>query len=148
MAWMLIAHVGATLAMTGLIWLIQCVHYPLFAQVGAEAFQEYHARHTQWITPIVGPLMLVELGTAFWLVQTPPAGLPIWQIWVGLGLVIVIWASTALLQIPLHNSLGRGLDVEAIQKLVTGNWVRTIAWSVRSVLVLWWVQLLVQESSF
>ena len=65
MAWMLIAHVGATLAMTGLIWLIQCVHYPLFAQVGAEAFQEYHARHTQWITPIVGPLMLVELGTAF-----------------------------------------------------------------------------------
>ena len=89
---------------------------PLFAQVGAEAFQEYHAKHTQWITPIVGPLMLVELGTAFWLAQTPPAGLPIWQIWVGLGLVIVIWASTALLQIPLHNSLGRGLDVEAIQK--------------------------------
>ena len=29
---------------------------------------------------------------------------------------MVIWASTALLQIPLHNSLGRGLDVEAIQK--------------------------------
>ena len=64
MAWVLIAHVGATLAMTGLIWLIQCVHYPLFAQVGAEAFQDYHARHTQWITPIVGPLMLIELGTA------------------------------------------------------------------------------------
>ena len=105
-------------------------------------------KHTQWITPIVGPLMLIELGTAFWLAQTPPAALPVWQIWTGLGLVMVIWASTALLQIPLHNSLGRGLDVEAIQKLVTGNWVRTIAWSVRSVLVLWWVQLLVQESSF
>ena len=147
MTWILIAHIGATLAMTGLIWLIQCVHYPLFAQVGAEAFQDYHVRHTQWITPIVGPLMLIELGTALWLTQTPPSVLPVWQIWTGLGLVIVIWASTALLQIPLHNSLGRGLDLEAIEKLVSGNWVRTVAWSMRSILVLWWLQLLMNKTN-
>ena len=69
------------------------------------------------------------------------------QIWTGLGLVIVIWASTALLQIPLHNSLGRGLDLEAIEKLVSGNWVRTVAWSMRSILVLWWLQLLMNKTN-
>ena len=110
MAWMLIAHVGATLAMTGLIWLIQCVHYPLFAQVGAEAFQEYHARHTQWITPIVGPLMLIELGTAFWLVQTPPAGLP------DLANLGGSWAS--------HRDLGIHSSFANPSAQLSGSWAR------------------------
>ena len=139
MGWTFILHVAATLMMTGLIWLIQCVHYPLFAQVGLEAFQEYHSRHTQWITPIVGPLMLLELGTALLLTQSPLDATPMWQLWVGLGLIVVIWLSTALLQIPLHNALGSGLNEDTIQKLVTTNWVRTVAWTLRSVLVMGWV---------
>ena len=98
--------------MTGLIWLIQCVHYP-FAQVGAEAFQDYHARHTQWITPIVGPLMLIELGTAFLLAslkrhqQPYPFGKSDGP-WAGHGDLGINGA----LQIPLHNSLGRGLTLK------------------------------------
>ena len=141
MSWGLLLHIGATLMMTGLIWLVQCVHYPLFAQVGVDSFQEYHIRHTQWITPIVGPLMLIELGTALLLAQSTELPIPMWQTWLGLALIVVIWASTALLQIPLHNTLASGLDPVAVSKLVSTNWVRTIAWTLRSVLVLGWLHI-------
>ena len=139
MSWSLALHVAATLMMTGLIWLIQCVHYPLFAQVGSDTFQAYHARHTQWITPIVGPLMLMELATGFMLLQDPPPGVSTLETWIGFGLIILIWASTALLQIPLHNTLAQGFNLEVIERLVAGNWIRTIAWSLRTGLVLWWI---------
>ena len=42
----LVLHVAATMFMVGLIWLVQIVHYPLFAHVGADTFLAYHQRHT------------------------------------------------------------------------------------------------------
>jgi hypothetical protein len=48
----------------------------------------------------------------------------------------VIWLSTALLQVPLHNLLARGLDREAVARLVQTNWIRTAAWSARAVVSL------------
>lgn len=56
------AHAGATWFMTGLIWFVQIVHYPLMGAVPGDAFrvyQELHQRRTTWI---VGPVMLVEAG--------------------------------------------------------------------------------------
>ena len=44
---LLAVHAAATWALVGLIWTVQLVHYPLFAQVGADTFRSYHARHTQ-----------------------------------------------------------------------------------------------------
>ena len=32
---LLLLHAGATFFMCGLIWFVQIVHYPLFAQVGS-----------------------------------------------------------------------------------------------------------------
>ena len=33
---LLLLHAAATLFMTGLIWFVQVVHYPLFARVGED----------------------------------------------------------------------------------------------------------------
>ncbi len=41
-----LAHITATLYMTGLIWFVQIVHYPLFARVGNAEFSAYEQRHT------------------------------------------------------------------------------------------------------
>ena len=38
-------HLAATAAMTGLIWFVQVVHYPLFAAVGADQFVAYEVAH-------------------------------------------------------------------------------------------------------
>jgi hypothetical protein len=56
---------------------------------------------------------------------------------VGLAAVAALWASTALVQMPLHASLAAGFDAEAHGRLVASNWVRTVLWTGRSGLVLW-----------
>ena len=136
---LLLVNLAATLFMTGLIWLIQLVHYPLFAQVGAERFVEYENLHRQMITPLVGPVMLVELVTAALLIVKRPETIPPFAAWTGLGLAGLIWLSTALLQVPEHGILSNGFDTAAHQRLVSTNWLRTVAWSLRSVLMLWCV---------
>jgi hypothetical protein len=81
--------------------------------------------------------MLLEAGTAFMILWRRPEGVAAFQAWLGLVLLAVIWLSTALFQVPQHNGLSRGFDMVAYRTLVASNWVRTSAWSGRSLLVLW-----------
>lgn len=137
MTLVLLVHLAATLFMTGIIWFVQIVHYPLFGKVGATGYGAYANAHAQRTTWVVGPPMLTELATAGLLVAWRPAQVMEWQAWVGLGLVGVLWASTAGLQVPQHNVLEKGYDPEAHRRLVATNWLRTACWSLRSVLVCW-----------
>jgi uncharacterized membrane protein len=136
-------HLFATFFMTGLIWLVQLVHYPLMDRVGTQQFAAYEQAHQRAIGPLVIIIMLAELGTGFALLGAQPAGLQTWQVWVGAALLGVIWLSTFLLQLPAHGALSTGFDPAVHQRLVTTNWIRTAAWSLRSGLLLWvlWKQL-------
>ncbi|MEM7480122.1 MAG: hypothetical protein AAF481_03015 [Acidobacteriota bacterium] len=129
-------HAGATLAMVGVIWFVQLVHYPLFALASERqfaGFAEAHQRRTSWV---VMPLMLTELTTAVLLLLDPPLGLDHRLLWLGIGLLAFIWISTALLQVPLHQRLTRHRDLSAIHRLVATNWLRTAAWTARGALAL------------
>ena len=132
-----LANLAATFAMAGVIWTVQLVHYPLFGRVGEAGFAAYAAGHATRITVLVGPLMLAELATAAALVWVRPAAMPVWAAVVGLVLVVAIWVSTWLVQVPLHAALARGLDATALDRLVATNWVRTAAWTARAGLALW-----------
>jgi uncharacterized membrane protein len=136
MVFFLLAHVAATWTMVGLIWFVQIVHYPLFAQVGANFFPQYETAHNRLTTWVVGPPMLVESVTALVLLLSKPGSIPPGQVWFGIVLLLVIWLSTALLQVPQHEILTRGFVADAHRWLVTSNWIRTLAWTVRGVLVL------------
>jgi hypothetical protein len=131
---LLSVHAAATWALVGLIWTVQLVHYPLFAQVGADTFRAYHARHTRLITWIVAPLMAVELGTAALLVVLGAR-----ESWLLGSLVPLsfIWLATWRVQIPLHDKLSAGFDAQAHRRLVASNWWRTAAWSIRGACVLY-----------
>ena len=120
-------HLCSTLCMTGAIWFIQLVHYPLFDHVPAQAFAAYEAAHTRLTLLLVVPLMLMELATAVWLVWRRPPGIAVESAWIGLVLLAVIWLSTALLQ---------GFSEAAYRSLVASNWIRTIGWTARSWVVL------------
>ena len=130
---MLALNLTATLFLCGLIWFVQIVHYPLFGLVPAPGFSKYageHQRRTTWV--VIVP-MLVELGTAVWLLfDSPERVLP----GAGLVLVIVIWLSTFFVQVPAHEVLGRGFDGTVHRRLVVTNWIRTAAWTLRAVLML------------
>ena len=133
---MFLLHLAATLFMTGLIWFVQVVHYPLFAGVPGEAFIPYTARHQRLTGFVVGPVMGLELATAIGLFWSPD--IPRLELWLGLGLLGIIWLSTALVQVPRHSRLGRGYDAGVIGELVNSNWLRTAAWTLRAGLVLLW----------
>jgi uncharacterized membrane protein len=137
---LLLGQAAAAFFMTGLIWIVQVVHYPLMAEVGAERFPRYERMHSRRITWVVAPPMLVEAGLAAVLVAEPPPGIPSLAPWVGLGLVGVIWLSTAFLQVPQHGVLASGFDARAHRRLVATNWVRTVAWSLRSALAVWMLE--------
>lgn len=121
-------HAAATWALVGLIWTVQLVHYPLFAQVGAEAFRSYHARHTRQIAWIVAPLMAAELLSAILLVAR---GVREPWLLASLAPLAFNWISTWRVQIPLHDRLANGFDADVHRRLVATNWWRTAAWSVR-----------------
>ncbi|MBK9385903.1 MAG: hypothetical protein IPN34_13920 [Planctomycetes bacterium] len=131
---LLLLHAASTWFLTGLIWIVQLVHYPLFAYVERARFTAFEAEHCRRISWIVMPTMLLELATAAWLVVAPPAALPLAWSWTGLALLAVIWGSTALFSVPCHRVLERGFDERAHRRLVATNWVRTLAWSARALL--------------
>ena len=136
MTLLLMVHAASTLAMTGLIWFVQIVHYPLFANVGAAAFAHYEVLHCRRTGFVVMPLMLTEIASAGWLALSPAAANSQWNVYLGLGLLLVIWLSTAALQVPCHRKLEAGFDAVTIRRLVSSNWIRTIAWTARAVLAL------------
>ena len=136
MTYVLLLQAAATLFMTGVIWFVQIVHYPLMARVGTSAFPEYeaaHARLTGYV--VIGP-MVVELVCAFLLLFRPPAAIPRSLLIIGAALVVVIWLSTFLLQVPQHDRLHHAFSAQAHARLVSTNWIRTAAWTARAVLVL------------
>ncbi|MGF1580916.1 MAG: hypothetical protein ACFCD0_16250 [Gemmataceae bacterium] len=132
----LLLNAGATLYMVGLIWFVQVVHYPMYAQVGEAQFSKYENTHVQLTTWVVLPPMLVELVTSLLLLMMAPTGIPKSWLWAGFLLVLLIWLSTFFLQVPQHDRLARGFDGATHQFLVRSNWIRTIAWSLRGLLVL------------
>lgn len=134
-------HAGATLALIGLIWTIQIVHYPLFANVGAEQYADYQTSHMSRITYVVAPLMLIELGAAIYFVFVSYESINVSYFRFGLALVLIIWASTMFIQSPIHGRLAQAFDADLVKNLVLTNWIRTICWTLRGALVLWMIWL-------
>ena len=118
--------------LVGLIWTIQILHYPAFALIKEENFLKFHSSHSTSITYIVGPMMILELITACGLIYKSSNEI-LFQ--VNLLLLILIWACTGLLSVPIHNRLSKSPSLTEIKKLVLTNWPRTLLWSLRLIIL-------------
>ena len=134
---LLLLQAAATAYMTGLVWFVQLVHYPLFQLVPPAALPAYEARHQQRTGWVVAPPMLLELVTTLAALRWRPPELPAAWAWAGATLLGIIWASTAFVQVPLHDALEKAHDASRLRTLVASNWVRTVAWTARAILVGW-----------
>ncbi len=128
--------IAATLYLWGVIWTIQVVHYPLFARVGADHWAEYHTAHTRLITSVVLPAMVTELGTSGLLALARPAWLSPGLLWAGFACAVLTWAVTFFISVPLHDTLSRGFDLDAISRIVATNWLRTAFWTAHALILL------------
>lgn len=133
--WIFLANLVVTWYMVGLIWMVQAVHYKMFDRVGEADFADYEADHSRLITPIVGPPMLIEIATAGLLLVSAPAGIPRSALIAGFAAVLVIWLSTYFIQVPCHTRLMNGFNEADYQRLVNSNWIRTVLWTARGLLM-------------
>ena len=122
--------------MTGVIWTVQIVHYPLFARVGAAGWADYHPAHLRRMTGVVLPAMLAELGASGLLALARPPDFSSALLWIGLGLAALTWAVTFFVSVPLHDALARGYDLSLIRRLVGTNRLRTALWTAHALTLL------------
>lgn len=127
-------HLLATYAMTGLIWFVQVNHYPLMAYADPQRYAEFHQKHTALTSFVVIPFMFTEIITGAWLFAYGSQSSLAYEY--SFYLLLVIWVSTFSLQVPAHNKLVNGFDAQVHRKLVRSNWIRTLGWSARSLVLL------------
>lgn len=131
----LFLHIFSTAIMTGIIWFVQIIHYPLFAFVKDANFSSYEREHIRLTKYLIMPAMTVELISAIILVfESQPDIQTFYSL--NFVLLILIWVSTFFIQVPLHSKLTGLKDDITIRRLVNTNWIRTALWSFRLVLLI------------
>lgn len=133
----LLAETAATIFMSGVLWTMQLLNYPLLGLVGRDAFTGYETAHNRRFGLVVVPGVLAAAAGAIGLLAIQPQQIPLWAPACELGLVVAVIVSTAVLQGRQHAALAQGFDERILRLLVRSNWIRVIAWSAAGVLALW-----------
>jgi hypothetical protein len=118
--------------LVGLIWVVQILVYPQFRRVAPAEFKDFHFAHCFRIGLIIAPLLFIEIASAAWLLYEGRQAQPFI---ISTCLIPVIWLCTAVFQAPIHLRLMRGFDETLIHRLILTNWIRTLAWTARGILV-------------
>ena len=124
---LLIANMLVTTFMFGVIILTQFVTYPLLLNVKFSNFQSYHDSYVKKIFLIVAPVMIIELLLGLYILFIYKTYLSI----LNLILISVIFASTIFLQVPIHEIIKSGKDVNKINKLIKTNLIRSSMWLIK-----------------
>lgn len=138
----LIINLAAAAFLAGLNWYLQIVHYPLFKFIDKKNFVEYHVQHLKKNIFIVFIPMLVEgaftILFAFDYHGIIPPMIPILCLCLSTSMWIISFSHVA----PFQDKLTiEGKDSETINKLIQMNWVRTVGWTVKVVLLVYCLSL-------
>ena len=125
--------------MTGLCWFVQVVHYPLFKVIENHNFPAYERKNaiTGFITV---PIMTIELITGLILLYNYQDRLYLLNI----ILLAFIWLSTIIFQVPIHLKLMHEGSPKLITKVIRTNWIRTLSWTARTLLISYIIWTLIQ----
>ena len=130
---MIIVHLIATSVMVGVIWIIQLVHYPSFHFIEVNQYTTFQRFHMSRISYVVIPAMLTELFTLILIIIS--MNQVDFHILASALLLIIIWLMTAVFFSGVHQKLALGYDQAVVEKLVNLNWVRTLLWTLRLLLI-------------
>lgn len=113
--------------MAGIIWVIQILHYPLFAEIKLQTFGAYHQKHSKVMGFLVGPAMIFELAAAIFFIFQQFNFITFFN----LSIVIGIWGLTFFVSVRYHGQLARAFDLSVVHKLILTNWPRTFLWTLK-----------------
>lgn len=127
---LVVAHLCFACAACAVIWFVQLVHYPLYAEIDADHFAQYHAGHLKRARWMLAPVFLGECALAIGLVAWVDVAQARWAwgglVAYGLGMVLTVTTIEAC-----YRRLNRGFDVDAWRGLLRWNWARVVLWSAR-----------------
>ena len=118
--------------LVSLVFMTQFITYPTFLHIDKDKFSEYHRKYVNNISFIVAPVMLIELLTLSLIAYFSSEFLIIKS----LILLLVIWLTTFFIMIPSHNRISKSFNKKEIISLTNYNWVRTILWSFKLLLII------------
>ena len=135
----LLGHLIFTSIMTGVIWVIQIVHYPSFHFIEKELYTAFQKFHMNKISIIVIPIMLAELITGMILFLDKSSKSPF--LIISFVILVLIWLITGVFFTKAHNELIAGYLELVVNQLVAMNWIRTLLWTLRLLLLTYFVYL-------
>ena len=135
----LLGHLIFTSIMTGVIWVIQIVHYPSFHFIEKELYTTFQKFHMSKISIIVIPIMLAELITGMMLFLDKSSKSPF--LIISFVILVLIWLITGVFFSKAHNELMTGYQELVVNQLVVMNWIRTLLWTLRLLLLTCFVYL-------
>ena len=115
-------HLAATWFMVGLVWFVQCVHYPLLRDLPAEIVPAYQLAHMRRTSPLIPTVMILEAATGISIYDGS-----LWWI-INTALLLFIWLLTFLVIVPLHVRLSEKYNPTHHGRLLVFNLVRSLAW--------------------
>jgi len=124
------------------------VNYPTWRLIGANEFLAYHhAISPLVIAYMVIPMLLATVLTLL-LVWFRPAQIPRWAIRLSVILQMLVWVSTATIQIPIQIQLSAsGLSLPLIDQLIFTNlWFRKVPQIINIFLFLWMMSLMLRPN--
>jgi hypothetical protein len=124
---------------TGASFIEGFVNYSSWHLIGAREFSTYH----KFITPrvlglLVAPMLLGTVFSVLMLWFRPPS-IPSWAVWLVIALQVVVWVSSATIQVPIQFQLSsEGLSIPRINHLILTNfWLRRVPYGITAVIFLW-----------
>lgn len=137
---LVLAHLAFTGIMTGLIWMVHMVHYPLFAHVGPETYQTYQSEHMRRISVLLAVPWVAEvvLGGIIFLLA-PNGTLRLVTLIAGV-LQVLVAVITGFVAAPAHGRLLEGFNADELTGLLRANLVRSLLWTIRlafALIIVW-----------
>jgi len=114
------------------ILITQFITYPSFYNIHKETFIYHHKKYVDSISLIVAPIMLVELLSLIMIVYLTNDIIYIKC----LIFLLCIWLITFIIMVPSHNKLSKRLDNIEIKRLINYNWIRTLLWLSKLIVII------------
>jgi hypothetical protein len=113
----------------GCMTTLQLQHYGIYPAVGKEHFADYmRANNRAAALPTIVPAMLLLLSSLVLVLQRPGFIRP-YEAEAALGLNLVTLLSTFVWQRPIQGRMAEsGYDEANVHRLISTNWIRTIAY--------------------
>lgn len=117
-------HLLSTWFMIGLVWFVQCVHYPLLRDLPPEIVPTYQKAHVRRTSPMIPMVMIVEAVSGLMMVFPTISLIAV----ANLVLLVGVWLTTFILIVPIHQRLCQRHDADDVTRLLRLNLLRSLLW--------------------